>query len=875
MVFSAASTLTADWLLATLQPDGDITAQARAAIQAWGQHLCPVGPNQNPCDPTTTRPQRYDGTDEEFVAQSSGALLGLVQAGLARRAADLRMRFDEPPFWAVGLLKRFRRDMEDGVLDGKRGEELIKVDNHPRDHRYIGACSLRSGLAAGMGSFLNATPLLEIDVIERNQTELLKDDMTVYLEGVSTRVNDDVWGPLFIGGRLVWDYCEFDEGSPEIIVGQPALGQPFGPNGGNDTAEWSLLVRASAQDESGIGEMWLEADEDLPIRPDFEAFNTSPEQFVVKVDYNNLPEGEMPLNLHATDLAGNTRTVPLQPIIDLTPPEVQVVTTSIDRFDPLTGEVIYRLDEPVETSEDNPILTAARSVVLGIISDEPITISGTDAADIRQSIVGFHYFVTFNLNPGIDRLALQVGDLQGNTIRQDIWVLRDDEGPSIELVDSGRYQPEDTLDWRDADCPLPENCRAIRFDFDANVLIPPTELQLGQRAVPHSFVKFHQNWDGDITGRANQPTLNFQWEDELGEGVDVDYRVLTGQVAGEGLCCTNVRFEPLGDWRPLADGDGAVRLPIRPDTIDPELGFDRNTVYRVEARITNRAGVSATASAIFFVRLIAPPINAWLDAERWRGEGSGIGSVDFSSPIELTEICQPPNANQRRLSNIHIHNPWPYPIHLSATGSAVVEQYNRKVWVLDRRDVRRDPCLGAEPGRPVGTWRTTGSDARCYDRPEQIPSVVTPRQRVHREFVRVSPVVAQNDVALPRDGDNYILAPGQDARLLLQLPTCDLPFLPRDEALPRPQPLRVARPHPIERRVLELNQPQPNFIEFFDRYRAIERVSRLRFSISNINLRLYTPIPDGHRVVWHEQWTDSYDIDNPSYRLPEGLEGDD
>lgn len=868
LVFSAASTLTADWLLATLQPDGDITAQARASILAWGQHLCPVGPNEAPCDPTSTRPQRYDGTDDEFVPQSSGALLGLVQAGLARRAADLRMRFDEPPFWAVGLLKRFRRDMEDGVLDGKRGEELIQVDNHPRDHRYLGACSLRSGLAAGMGSFLNKTRLLDIDVAARNQTEIDKENMTVYLEGVSTRVNRAVWGPIFIGGRIVYDYCEYDGEAPEIIVTQPQTGDLFGPNGGRDTADWTMRIRALAEDSAGLGEMWLTFDDQI-ANPDFEVLNPSPENFIAEFFYEGLAEGPTSFSVNVSDLAGNLGSIDVTPEIDLTPPEVQVLQTQISHFDPITGEVVYRLANPIETSEDNPLLTANRTIVLGIIANEPITISGTDAADIRQNIVGFHYFVTFNLNPGIDRLALSVGDRQGNTTRQDIWVLRDDEGPSIELVDSGRYQPEDALRWREADC-VGETCSSIRFSFDESVRVPPAELQLGERGIPHAFTKFYQNWDGAITGRPNLPSLNFRWEDELGQGVTLDYRVLAGQAGAEGSCCTNVRFEPLGGWTVVPANNGNVSILIEPDTIDDELGLIRNRIYRVEARITNRAGVAATTAALFTVRLIAPPINAWLDGEQWRNDGFGVGGMSFDNPDELIELCAADSPIHRRISNIKIYNPWPYPIHVSASGRISIEQYNRKAWVLDRRGIVREPCLGA-----LGLWRATNSDTRCYDNPSQIPGIITPRTRVHRESERVSPAVTQQDVALPRDGQSYILAPGQHAEVEMQAPVCNLPFLPPDLSLPRPHRLRIERAHPDEHRVLDLSRRRPGVDGRFDRYEAVERVSQLRFEMADMQLRVRPPIDAGQRAVWHEEWTDSYDIDNPAYTLPGGLEGED
>lgn len=866
LVFSAASTLTSDWLLATLEAEEDIATQVREAITAWGRHLCPTADGAA-CDPTTTRPQRYDGTDAEFVAQSAGALIGLVQAGLARRAADLRLRFDEPAFWAVGLLKRFRQDMEDGVLDGRHHEEPIQVDNHPRDHRFLSACSLRSGLAAGMGSFLNKSRLLDIDTAARNQTEVEKLQMTVYLEGLSTRVDHDIWGPIFRGGRLVWDYCEYDAEGPELVISQPDDAESFGPTGGPDSADWTLRLRAQADDTAGLGEMWLDFG-DLPL--DFEVLNPSPTNFIAEIFYEGLAEGPLRLGLNVADLAGNLTRHRLAPAIDLTPPSVTVFTTTLDRFNPITGEITFRLDEPLESSAENPIFTAADAIVLGIASNEPITIFGTDASNVQTGVNGARYFVTFPLNPGIDRLAVTISDRQGNQTRQDIWVLRDDEGPSIDLVDSGHYQPEDTLGWQGVDCVGPDNCRRIRFDFDAPEVIEPADLELGMRGVPHAFVKLHENWNGEITGRPNQPTLDFEWADALGEGVSVDYRVLAGQAGIEGTCCNDVRFSLLAGWRPLDAGDGGVRLPVRPDTIDPQLGLDPNRVYRVETRVTNRAGISATASALFSVRLVAPPIIAWLDAERWRESGAGIGSLDFSNPLTLTEICDAESASRRRLSNLHVYNPWPYPIRVSARGVATVEQFNRKAWQRHQVQAVRAPCLGG-----IGTYRTSGSDARCYDAPEQLAGVIEPRQRVHRERVNVAPSVIANEVALPRDADWYVLASQQDALVSLRMPICDIPFLPADLDEPRPRRPRLAMPHPDERRALEIDRSRANIDARFDRLRAVERVSRLRFSVTSVTLRLSPPFPNAPATTWHARWTDTYDIDNPPLTLPDGLEGDD
>lgn len=854
LVFSAASTLVADWLLANLVAEIAPDLQARVAIHVWGQHLCPVGEQQAPCDPTATKPQRYDGTEPDFVPESGGALLGLVQAGLSRRAADLRLRHDEQPIWGIGLLRRLRLDLNDGLLDGLDGDLRIRVDNHPRDHRYLDSCSLRSGLTAGIGSFLNKTALLNVDVRARNQTGIEKPDMQAWLEGLSTRAIPGLWPDDAV--------CRHDGEGPRITIVQPEDGAQFGPAGGSDSADWRMRLQATAEDDSLIGAMWLE----LPAQQaEVTELNSSPDNYLAEVDYAGLAEGPLPLIVRATDLAGNPASVRLEPQIDLTPPDVNVFTTSIADIDIVSGEIHYLLEERIETTEDDPFVTDDDVIVLGLAGGEAFTVSG---AQMRGAIFQgpWWWAAAVPLNAGLNRIALTVTDLQGNADTRVVWILRDTEGPRLELVDSGHYQPERTLRWREAGCVVGALCSSITFDFDRELedIITPDELVLGRNRTSVVISKFHDNWDHQITDVPNQPTLNFRWFDALG-AVDLEYRVLiTDQPRAEGACCEGLRFEPLGGWRPLATAARDVAIPIRPETVDPDLGLVRPRLYRIEVRVTNRAGLQAHAAAMFEVQLIAPPLSAKLRGRSWRDDGYGVGGLSFDD-ADLLDICdrdQPP----LQLSRIDVLNPWPYPIRILASGDAVAEQFDRKAWVPRGDGIVGEACLGE-----VGTVRLRGTDARCYDEPAQLPGVLEPQRRVHREQRRVTlsgRTIADRGALRSQVIGNHrwlIIEPRQPAQLIVELPACDLPF----------QGEGLIGLDPEDRRILEVvsrhSTPQT---PRFDRYVPARRVSRVRLSMQRIRLNAAPLAPATLAVNWHGTWTDSHTINNEPLSLPDGIEGD-
>lgn len=855
LIFSAASTLTADWLLANLVAEAAPDVQARIAIHTFGQHLCPVGEQQAPCDPTATRPQRYDGTDPDFVPESGGALLGLVQAGLSRRAADLRLRHDEPPFWGIGLLRRLRLDLNDGILDGFDGDVRVQIDSHPRDHRYLDGCSLRSGLAAGMGSFLNRTELLDIDVLARNQTGIEKPDMQAYLEGFSTRVQPGLWG--------VDDVCVYDGEGPIITVQQPQAGEPFGPAGGPDSADWRLRLRAVAEDDSQVGAVSVAFS---PLRiADVEVLNPDPANYLAEINYVGLDEGPLPIIVKATDLAGNPTSVRVEPHIDLTPPQVNLFTTTIAGIDIINGDIEYLLEERIETSEDEPHITDDEVFILGLAGGEAFTVSG---AQMRGATFQGPWWWTaaIPLNPGLNRIALTVADTQGNENTKVVWLLRDAEGPRIELTNSGHYQPERTLRWREEGCIPGTICGNIVFDLDRDFFdrIEPDDLTLGRNRTATVISKFHDNWNGEITGAANQPTLNFRWSDILGE-VDLDYRVLiTDQPRPEGACCEGLRFEPLGGWRPLpADGQD-VALPVRPDTIDPQLGLVRPRLYRVEVRATNRAGRRAIAAGMFEVHLIAPPLSAKLDGARWRASGAGVGGLSFDD-ADIIDICDRDQL-PLYLSRINVLNPWPYPIRIRATGDAVIEQFDRRAWIRRGDSLPGDACAAG-----AGTFRLRGADARCYDAPNQIPGVIEPQRRAHRELHRVTlgGQITADRSALRSEligGQRWLIVePGQPAELFVQIPECNLPF----------QTEGLVGLDLQDRRVLEVvsrhSTPQ---VPRFDRFVPAHRVSRLRLSMQRIRLNAAHLSASGVTTNWHDTWTDAHTIDNDPLRLPTGIEGD-
>jgi hypothetical protein len=852
LVFSAPSTLTTDWLLSSLVAEVDPALQAQVAIHTWGEHFCPGAEEQAPCDPTSTRPQRYDGTDPEFVPESAGALLGLVQAGLSRRAADLRLRHDEQPFWGVGLLRRFRRDFNDGVLNGADGELRIRVDSHPRDHRYIDGCSLRSGLAAGMGSFLNKTELLNVDVNAANASDLRKQHMQAYIEGVSTRIQPGLWAAD--------DICEFDGEGPTIIISQPETGERFGPSGGMDSADWRMRLRAIAEDDSEVAAISI----NLPNREPavVTELNPSPGDFIAELDYEALDEGNWRIEVVAVDLAGNRATESITPSIDLTPPSVNTFTTSVLQFDFESQQVHYQLEDRIETSEEDPYITGDELFVLGLASNEAFTVSGAQASNI--SFQGpWWWAAAIPLNPGLNRIALTVTDVFGNAENKVVWVLRDAEGPTLELVESGHYHPERDLSWREVGCVFGTLCDNIVFDFDAGEdVIEPDDLRVGRNRVAVVISKFYDNWNGEITGRVNQPTVNFDWDDELGD-VTFEYRVrVSRQVRIEGACCEGLRFEALEDWREFEVDGPNVALPIRPDTIHADIGLEPHALYRVEARVTNRAGLRATANAMFEVHLTAPPLSIKLTGQRARREGQGIGALTFDD-LDILDVCQPDEL-PIKLSELSVLNPWPYPIRVRANGNTIVEQYERKAWRRSAQARQAENCAGDE-----GDWRLEGPQLRCQDDASDLPNVITPQYRVHVERHRIG---LSGDVQFDDNSLNsivingirwLIIQPNEPANLNVEVRECDLPF--QDDGLIGPS---------MDRRTLmhKISAFAPNG-HLFDLYRAVQRVSRLRFSVDDIRVITAPMEPHTKEKNWHGNWTDSHTIDNDPLRLPEGIEG--
>lgn len=509
-----------------------------------------------------------DLTDEKNKPGSltNSARYGVVLAALSQMSADISAQNGTQPhrvYNSMALTKALANDISDGKLNGKKVADdvylgITKLDSY----------TMRRTLGVAAINFMNST---------YNKSGLGRGDVENYLSQIA--INS---GSLFPSENPP---LPIDDVAPTITFTEPTA---------NVYVAGALRVRVVATDFSDIKALTVTSPS-FPNRIFFD-YDSSASIYLLEVDTTTIADGNLTINVSATDVADNTSTASITVVVDNTRPQINITS-------------------PVNNSFTN----LAVVTVTGTITDAGSGVSSINFVRGSQStaatITGNAF--TANLATGADAqydYTVNITDLVGNQSSSIYTLKKDTVAPGIGSLYATTYYDEMQIS-----ATVDSNTRIVSYNKvegdqtenlqDVNMTINKyiTRLSSG-----NSFKENVLSWDSSNGGGTydyNIPYYKFTVSDPGFVGSSSVNLVVTYSFSQQ----INNSWVLKRDWAAVPydtnNTGGFYVIPISTEYLGPDLTTVDNTVNnRVTVRIVDEAGNIGYKDFYFKLNLLGPPI---------------------------------------------------------------------------------------------------------------------------------------------------------------------------------------------------------------------------------------------------------------------------